>query len=387
MTIRPRRLALSLAAAVLVTAALVTTVAAAKSPQAGTSPRMLPAYAHGSITGAGPHGGVRLVLVAWPKARKVPVGHKVHLKIVGRAISSSSGSYAIHPSVVLPKGLHNLEVLARSGAAVGAFGFPRKVARGGRVLLGVDGSASTGPVRANIHMMALPKAEQLTARHPSIPYCLPYAIKVRELGQKWVDIGGLYSIGMPGAEMKMTYAEGSTTTISLGVTVPFTNGSFSAGGSFTATKTGVEGFTPQFGVEENMQTPYTFGEYKVCLMDQVQSEVWATGQHAVTVLPPGATHCGGFIPNHGSFSTSNEKAGTFTAGVELKKEIGINLSAQSGYNKDTAIKWIFGPGGGYLCGTDNLPSKAAWNVMDVSPSGNPPPVSDNSRVKGHRASR
>ena len=50
-------------------------------------------------------------------------------------------------------------------------------------------------------------------------------------------------------------------------------------------------------------------------------------------------------------------------------DLDLNLSAQSGYDKDTSITWTFPKGGGFLCGTNNLPSKAPWNVMDVSKSG------------------
>ena len=177
---------------------------------------------------------------------------------------------------------------------------------------------------------------------------------------------------MPHAKISMTYAEGSTTTIGVGVSVPVTDNSFTAGGTFTETKSGTEGFPTQTGVEENMQTPYTFGEYSICggLMHQVVPEVWVTGSHEVTVVAPAAHKCSIRFHAGETFTTSDEKAGTFTAGVDLKKEIGINLSAQSGYDKDTAITWTFPHGGGFLCGTNNLPSKAAWNVMDVSSSGN-----------------
>jgi hypothetical protein len=120
MTTRSRRPGPILIAASLMTAALPITAAAGSSAQASLSPRSLPAYAHGSISGAGPHSGVRLDLVAWPKA-KVRVGQKVHLQVIGTAKSTSTGFYTIYPIVALPKGIHNLEVLARSSKAVGAF--------------------------------------------------------------------------------------------------------------------------------------------------------------------------------------------------------------------------------------------------------------------------
>ena len=135
MTIRTRHPALIVVAAAFLSAAMSTAPASASSAHA-LSPMSLPTWAHGSVTGAGPHSGVRLELVAWPGG-KVRVGQKVQLQVLGKAASTSSGSYAIHPSVVLPKGIHNLEVLARSRVAAGAFSFARKVAQGGRALVAV----------------------------------------------------------------------------------------------------------------------------------------------------------------------------------------------------------------------------------------------------------
>ena len=65
--------------------------------------------------------------------------------------------------------------------------------------------------------------------------------------------------------------------------------------------------------------------------------------------------------------------------VDLKKEIGINLSAQSGYNQNVAIKLTMGTGGGYFCGSNDLPPQAQWVVMDQTPFGNPGPAASRSR--------
>jgi hypothetical protein len=372
MTTRKRRPGPILIAAALLTAALPITAATGSSAQGSPSPRSLPTWAHGSITGAGPHNGVRLVLVAWPKA-KIRVGQKVHLRVVGRTTSSSSGSYAIHPSIALPKGIHNLEVLARSSSAVGAFGFARKVAPGGRALVPADGSASTRPVTANIHMMALPKSEQSAARDPSFA-CSPIVTKTREFGPRSVTVGGLYSF-VSDAKMKMTYTAGSTTTMGVGISIPGDFGSFSAGGTFTETSSGKEGFpTEQGQADVNMQTQYTYGEYHVCFMSQVQPEVWVTGDREVNVQPPVTDppdKCGHYH-NNGFLTRTTGTAGTFKAGVNLKGVIGINLSAQSGYTKNVSITWTF-PSGGYLCGTNGYPSVAAFNVMNQTKFGNPAP--------------
>jgi hypothetical protein len=235
-------------------------------------------------------------------------------------------------------------------------------------------------------MMALPKSAVSAIPHPGFPpACMVVPKKVREFGPRLVTIGGLYSIGIPHAKITMTYADGATTTLGVEISVPLLKDSFTAGGTFTTSKTGTEGFPTQTGVEENMQTPYTFGEYNWCgLMVQVQPEVWVTGHHTVTVIPSRAVKCSRHYAAGETFSTQNEKAGTFSAGVDLKKEIGVKLSAQSGYSQDTAITWKFPLGGGYLCGTNNYPSLAAWVVMDPSRFGNPGPSSP---VEVQRTSR
>ena len=286
----------------------------------------------------------------------------------------------------MKNGLVNLEIIGRSSKAVGTFSFGAIVHGKALTPAAASGKGNTGPVAANIHMMTLPKSAGPAVPHPGNP-CVGMR-KVRQLGKKFVDIGGLYSIGMPHAQMAMTYSESATTTVGFDAEVPLTNGSFSAAGSFTVTKTGAETFPTQPGAEENMQTAYTFGEYFTCGMDLVLPEVWVTGQHTVTVLAPGATKCSVHFQAGGTFSTTNERAGTFMAGVDLMKEIGVNLTAQSGYDKSVGITWTFPHGGGFLCGTNNFPSKAAWNVMDVSSSGNPPPDErGHPEVKGQRSSR
>jgi hypothetical protein len=249
MTIRKRRPGAIFMAAILLAAALPTAVAAASSTRVNSTPSSLPTWAHGSVIGAGPHNGVRLMLVAWPKGN-FHVGQQVHLKVIGKTTSSPSGSYAIHTSVRLPKGIHNLEVLARSRVAIGAFSFSRQVTRRGRALVAVEGNAKPGPVTANIRMMALPKSAVSAIPHPGFPpACMVVPKKVREFGPRLVTIGGLYSIGIPHAKITMTYAEGATTTLGVEISVPLLKDSFTAGGTFTTSKTGTEGFPTQTGVE------------------------------------------------------------------------------------------------------------------------------------------
>lgn len=361
MIVRRRRPGRILIAAALFAVALPTTTAAA-STQASLSPKQLPTWAHGSVTGAGPHNGVRLELVAWPKG-KFRVGQTLHLRIVGKATSGSSGVYSIKPTVKLPGGLHNLEVLARSSSAVGAFNFARTVA--GRALVAVDGSASTKPVTANIRMLALPKSALPAVPHPALPVCGLTSRKIKDFGNRLVEVGGLYSL-MPDGKMQETYSVGSETTLGVGVSVDLADdaGSFGEEGTFTASSSGQEKFPAVVGKNLNEQTAYDYGEYNVCgLMHQVQPESWETGMHTVNAKPPSIDKCGINMGRGGTITRDTGTAGTFKAGVDLGKVIGISLSAQSGYNKDVSITYTAPREGAYLCGSNNAPPVAAWDIL------------------------
>jgi len=298
--------------------------------------------------------------VAWPKG-KFRKGQKVPLRVIGKATSGSAGSYSIHPTVTLPRGLHNLEVLARSRSAAGAFSFARTVA--GKALVAVDGSASTKPVTANIRMLAVPKsALPAVPRGGPGPFCKPSSTKLKEFGNTWVDVGGLYSLMVDG-KMQEKYTAGSDTTLGVGISVPGSFGSFSAEGTFTQSSSGTEPFPTVVGKVVNEQTPYTYGEYALCGIVQVQPEIWVIGNRTVKATSPLVDKCSTHLRPGQTYTRKSGTAGTFTAGVDLKKEIGISLSAQSGYNKDVSIKYTL-PSGGFLCGNNNYASASAWVIMD-----------------------
>jgi hypothetical protein len=302
---------------------------------------------------------VRLELVAWPKG-KFRVGQTIHLQIVGKATSGSSGGYAIKPTVKLPGGLHNLEVLARSGSTAGAFSFARTVA--GNALLALDGSASTGPVTANIRMLALPKSALPAVPHPALPACGLLSRKIKDFGNKLVEVGGLYSLMIDG-KMQETYSAGSESTLGIGVSVdlPDDAGSFGEEGTFTESSAGAEKFPALVGKIVNEQTAYDYGEYNICgVMHQIQPEHWVTGRATVNVKPPSIDKCGINMGRGGTITRDTGMAGTFKAGADV---MGVSLSAQSGYNKNVSIKYTAPQEGAYLCGSNNDPLQAAWDLL------------------------
>jgi hypothetical protein len=130
-----------------------------------------------------------------------------------------------------------------------------------------------------------------------------------------------------------------------------------------------------------MQTTYSFGLYEFCHIFQVQPEQWGLGGHIKTVDVPGAHHCSSQLAGQVDTRSTGD-AGTFSAGVNLKKVIGVNLSTQSGYSNQVSISWSF-PDGGWLCGTNALPGASAFNVTDQSRFGNNPgPAVRHSRTSG-----
>lgn len=99
-------------------------------------------------------------------------------------------------------------------------------------------------------------------------------------------------------------------------------------------------------------------------MNQVLAEVWATGHNEVNVKPLPIDKCGASFGPGGIYIRKAGTAGTFKAGADLKKVIGIDLSAQSGYDHNVSITYKFPSEGGFLCGSNDYPSVARWDLMD-----------------------
>lgn len=161
--------------------------------------------------------------------------------------------------------------------------------------------------------------------------------------------------------MKLTYSAGSNTTIGVGISV---GGSFSFGGTFTVSASGTEKFPTLVGKIANEQTPYTFAQYRTCGILQVQPEIWVTGRNTVNIKAPNVSKdCSINFGPGGMFNRTTGTAGTFRVGVDLEKEVGFNLSAQSGYNQKVSILYTFPSEGGFLCGSNNFPSVASFDIM------------------------
>src|SRR5262249_34868873 len=141
----------------------------------------------------------------------------------------------------------------------------------------------TKPVTANIRMLAVPKSVLPAVPHPGIPLCAASSRKIKDFGNRLVDVGGLYSL-MPDGKMQETYSAGSETTLGVGISVPGDFGSFSAEGTFTQASSGAEKLPAVVGKILNEQTPYDYGEFTICGgLHRVQPEGWATGRHTVNV--------------------------------------------------------------------------------------------------------
>jgi hypothetical protein len=135
--------------------------------------------------------------------RKDRAGQTVHLQVVGKATSGSSGSYSIRPAVKLPGGLHNLEVLARS--------------RVGRIQLRPEGGAE----RTCSGRGRWQREHQAGDREYTNDGAPASSRKIKEFGLRMVDVGGLYSL-MPDGKMQETYTAGSSTRSDRILTISYT---------------------------------------------------------------------------------------------------------------------------------------------------------------------
>jgi hypothetical protein len=88
---------------------------------------------------------------------------------------------------------------------------------------------------------------------------------------------------------------------------------------------------------------------------QVQADDFGGGASSpVLRQAPDARSC---VPQeaHSTFHKSTSVASTFTQGVNISDKIGIDLSSQTGYDKEASLAYVVGRTGRQICGLKGPP--------------------------------
>lgn len=339
----------------------------------------------GQVTGVAGHAiaGARVYLFAWPASW--PGGHAVYpgelvpLRLVGSAVSTSSGHYAVRiahraalSSSAARDGIVNLEVFTGTRAASGAFSFPgRVVTLSGRTALAGVNRHGTAPATAqhvNVHLMTSGTAESSAspAVSPSAGFgfaCSQTTTLVHPEKLEWIKLAAAFA-RTSGVTMTYTYTMGQSSSVGVGISLTNTPGTFTVGGTYTVSMSQSIEFKPVPGPSSvYYETQVEPGLFKTswsspfCGPTTWQTQVIEIAGGAQEFpgprIPPDAMRCTSY-QSGASLVLDNSTASTFSVGLNIN-ELGFNATAQTGYDTSGSLSYDV-KAAQDLCGLDNYPA-------------------------------
>ena len=293
--------------------------------------------------------GLVVDLYAWPSnqvLQHLKAGQLVPTKLIARTTASTTGAY----SLTVPRAA--LKAAATTGGYANL-----EIDAGSAVWFTTEAAAS--PAVTTGHL-AVATPDRCTGWR----WYKKLKPATGTVGQSYVLRSG------SGVRQSFTYAVGQSSTLGIGLSGSNKFGSWSAGGTDTVTKDGSASF-PSFGVGNIWyQTGFKMGEFRdACAAEARDSHPpeavairylaraigWAGGTSvAKPKRAPRASFCRSYLKGS-TFSTSNEKAVTWSAGLSVT-QIGFGASAQTGYDRSAQVTFVFNRTR-LLCGTtDYAPS-------------------------------
>jgi hypothetical protein len=318
---------------------------------------------------------------SWPGRRPVHPGEHVPLQLVGSAVSTSSGHYAVRiaykaavVSSAARDGTVNLEVFAGTRAASGAYSFTgRAVTVAGRTALAAangHGIAHAVAEQANIHLITSGTAgsSASSAVSPSPGFglaCTQITTLVHPEKLEWMKLAASFARSS-GVTITYTYTTGQSSSIGVGISPTGNLGMFTASGTYTVSASQSTSFAPVAGPGSvYYETQVEPGLFKTTWSSAFcGSTTWQTqvigvagGEQEVPIhkAPPHATRCV-FYQSGGSTVLDNSTASTFSVGLSIS-ELGFSASAQTGYDTSGSLAYHF-TSSQDVCGLDGNPASA-----------------------------
>lgn len=318
---------------------------------------------------------------------RLHVGEHVQNRLVGTATSTAAGAYTVrmsHPAAITSSvynGYVNLMIMAAGHDYASLYGLPLKVTAGGTIprLTPMYGKATAVPARARLHLYRLSRSGQVptaattaAADAAATSGCI---ILTQDLGPRWDRIDGLWST-IAGVRKNLSYTQGSTSTIGIGINVDgggWVTGQAGTtsvtGGSSTVTFPEETGYTSVYD-----QSEFELGIFQDCTISpelEVFPYAWDGGALPATSSGnPQATYCV-YEASGTTQSVNRNEAFNFQDGIGLVDTFGINLSSVTGYSSSTTLSYTY-TRSRYMCGTHNYPARSfpGGIVADATSSGN-----------------
>jgi len=267
-----------------------------------------------------------------------------------------------------------MEVAAFGGGAMTAHSFTRTrvVSSGRAVLAGLFGPAQMAP-------------EVVSMRFGLAAYKNPCPVGgdlvyQHNVGAKNVVVGATYSKAS-NFNTGFVYDASQSSSLGVGLSASSTFADFSESGTYGTSSTAEEPFPTYHGVASHARvTQFRYGLFRWRCVGPHGGAVWANYQTQSTDFAGGVADpntnpniypqfCKQYDPDSG-ITLKRYAAWTFSAGVSIHDYIGINLSAQTGYDLGAQVAYrVTKPGPRrWICGLKNNPGGS-----------NPPP----GLIQGH----
>ncbi|WP_377002966.1 hypothetical protein [Aquipuribacter nitratireducens] len=330
--------------------------------------------------------GAAVVVFAWPSAEvesATAVGETISLEPVAQDVTDGAGRYDVRLDSVQrlnrsasKGGIVNFEVRVFSEEGLASYHFPRIVKnRSGKASLHMleqgRGGENLPAVAEELELQTDESA--LAPRDGTVDTAVDKhdcsasgGTKVVGYGQRWVTVGATHS-ATTGVSHDFVYTEGANSSLGVGVSASGKYGSFSSKGTIGRGSTAEIAFAAGGNnIGRSYRTTYDYNQWKVTCGSyfygtqhseyQVRAGTFGAGRDIVSVTIPStsSSYC---APQRvtGTVTVASSSAITWSNGAKLGSNIGMDLSAQTGYTSNAKVTFTFNSVPRRLCGTHGLP--------------------------------
>lgn len=324
----------------------------------------------------------RVVAIVWPTNATLGAlrdGDPVKTMAIAQDVADTDGSFVLRVDPDVPLGEYtevngtiNIDIIGRTTNARAVFSTSRVLRVGAR-------PAWVQPNTRDTSSEALPDEIRLVAANQSssglAPETAPLPAKDKAglcgadtvkatYDQRWVALGETYP--GPNAKAKFTYEVTSTSTVGVGYSLTGAYGSYNQSGTSEVSSTTKIIWPDRLPNTKWLhKTTYQYKKYEIkdggyCTERwyQVRATVYQGGVDSYQIVgPPSAPHCS-YVGGPVVIEKNTGTAINWSNGVTLGAAIGIDVSAKTGFNTKSLIKFTFSRAG-WLCGSNaSYPSAA-----------------------------
>ena len=305
-------------------------------------------------------------------------GQVVPRDLIGTANTGASGAYSISvsnwPAVLADadsNGVVNLAVESYPKVGVSGlsarFNFSRQVVTmaDGSLALAVDpySDGSNGGVDLTAQQADLAMHPTST---PGIPPPCGLEVLIADVGQRLVTVGGGFT-QVSGVHMDFKYGEGQESALGVGVNLG--NGTWGLDGTVDKQQTSdnFQGWGSHTS-STFFRTDFEWGQFaESCSGGEEHAMHWNGGASHSSPAAPAVNTANCVHEDAGSNWTQDfSNATTYAGGASVSGDIGINLSAHTGYSHTGAIH-IHNDNAGRLCGTNSKPALTPKRLVFIGP--------------------